>query len=98
MKKKIHKQGTGAFDACVVGSWLSPLQVVIWGCGVAAVSREVLARLASRSLYFFFPAEDGIRDGHVTGVQTCALPISRRLGVNLQDLLISQPDTGEQAL
>src|SRR5439155_19050015 len=22
-------------------------------------------------------AEDGIRDGHVTGVQTCALPISR---------------------
>src|SRR5207253_1698456 len=25
--------------------------------------------------YFFFPAEDGIRDGHVTGVQTCALPI-----------------------
>src|SRR5437660_5121434 len=27
------------------------------------------------SLYFFFQAEDGIRDGHVTGVQTCALPI-----------------------
>src|SRR5439155_4965620 len=25
----------------------------------------------------FFQAEDGIRDGHVTGVQTCALPISR---------------------
>src|SRR5207253_4270673 len=27
-------------------------------------------------LSFFFQAEDGIRDGHVTGVQTCALPIS----------------------
>src|SRR5690625_2828861 len=27
-------------------------------------------------LIFFFQAEDGIRDGHVTGVQTCALPIS----------------------
>src|SRR5690606_40091737 len=27
-------------------------------------------------LYFFFQAEDGIRDFHVTGVQTCALPIS----------------------
>src|SRR5437870_13880623 len=27
------------------------------------------------SLCFFFQAEDGIRDGHVTGVQTCALPI-----------------------
>src|SRR5207253_7647504 len=29
-------------------------------------------------LVFFFQAEDGIRDGHVTGVQTCALPICRR--------------------
>src|SRR5439155_8622312 len=27
--------------------------------------------------FFFFQAEVGIRDGHVTGVQTCALPISR---------------------
>src|SRR5207253_3597678 len=27
--------------------------------------------------FFFFQAEDGIRDGHVTGVQTCALPISQ---------------------
>src|SRR5690625_7113951 len=29
---------------------------------------------------FFFQAEDGIRDGHVTGVQTCALPIFQQLG------------------
>src|SRR5690348_1014831 len=28
-------------------------------------------------VYFFFQAEDGIRDGRVTGVQTCALPIYR---------------------
>src|SRR2546430_9082040 len=28
--------------------------------------------------FFFFQAEDGIRDLTVTGVQTCALPISRR--------------------
>src|SRR6266508_2890199 len=27
------------------------------------------------NFFFFFQAEDGIRDGHVTGVQTCALPI-----------------------
>src|SRR5437868_14674288 len=27
-------------------------------------------------LFFFFQAEDGIRDRNVTGVQTCALPIS----------------------
>src|SRR5690606_39368861 len=33
--------------------------------------------LSSSSLwFFFFQAEDGIRDFHVTGVQTCALPIS----------------------
>src|SRR5690606_7424397 len=31
--------------------------------------------------FFFFQAEDGIRDFHVTGVQTCALPISGRLGL-----------------
>src|SRR5205807_4754574 len=29
---------------------------------------------------FFFQAEDGIRDYKVTGVQTCALPISMLLG------------------
>src|SRR5260370_15879530 len=27
------------------------------------------------TLFFFFQAEDGIRDSSVTGVQTCALPI-----------------------
>src|SRR5262249_56556915 len=32
------------------------------------------------SLFFFFQAEDGIRDWSVTGVQTCALPIFARLG------------------
>src|SRR5256714_2357769 len=31
-----------------------------------------------RCLFFFFQAEDGIRDKLVTGVQTCALPISGR--------------------
>src|SRR5688572_32967270 len=31
-------------------------------------------------LSFFFQAEDGIRDLTVTGVQTCALPISGRGG------------------
>src|SRR5256885_8561356 len=29
-------------------------------------------------IFFFFQAEDGIRDYKVTGVQTCALPISER--------------------
>src|SRR5437870_10029298 len=31
--------------------------------------------MARSAEFFFFQAEDGIRDGHVTGVQTCALPI-----------------------
>src|SRR5690606_40514654 len=36
---------------------------------------------------FFFQAEDGIRDFHVTGVQTCALPIF--LALQLDDELAS---------
>src|SRR5690606_40678288 len=36
---------------------------------------DVLIRYISSSPSFFFKAEDGIRDFHVTGVQTCALPI-----------------------
>src|SRR5439155_12704178 len=32
---------------------------------------------------FFFQAEDGIRAGHVTGVQTCALPILSKIGTYL---------------
>src|SRR2546422_6637413 len=34
--------------------------------------------VTSYIINFFFQAEDGIRDVAVTGVQTCALPISRR--------------------
>src|SRR2546422_10078035 len=34
-------------------------------------------------LFFFFQAEDGIRDVAVTGVQTCALPIYPDRGVDL---------------
>src|SRR5258706_11510086 len=35
-----------------------------------------LLLMHSRFFFFFFQAEDGIRDWSVTGVQTCALPIS----------------------
>src|SRR5690606_39651329 len=37
-----------------------------WGVGATPLRRR---------RPFFFQAEDGIRDFHVTGVQTCALPI-----------------------
>src|SRR6266566_7502375 len=33
-------------------------------------------KIDSSIIFFFFQAEDGIRDYKVTGVQTCALPIS----------------------
>src|SRR5690606_41024752 len=39
---------------------------------------------------FFFQAEDGIRDFHVTGVQTCALPIFLRHNSRSENEL--QPD------
>src|SRR2546430_8658290 len=43
------------------------------------------------SFFFFFQAEDGIRDLTVTGVQTCALPIwvMRRAGVRLPEAMTS---------
>src|SRR2546426_4737583 len=37
------------------------------------------ARAGASVVFFFFQAEDGIRDYKVTGVQTCALPISLEL-------------------
>src|SRR5439155_4044326 len=43
----------------------------------------------SVSFVFFFQAEDGIRDGHVTGVQACALPI----GAHRTGELASAPTT-----
>src|SRR2546430_13576821 len=55
-------------------------------------------RFTCRLMCFFFQAEDGIRDLTVTGVQTCALPISKvavgdARGVETRHLL---PDALEQ--
>src|SRR5690606_24180722 len=44
-------------------------------------------------IFFFFQAEDGIRDFHVTGVQTCALPIF----VQLVSSCLSPPGAGPAA-
>src|SRR5258708_25464476 len=40
---------------------------------------RALLHLSYELLFFFFQAEDGIRDDLVTGVQTCALPICHPL-------------------
>src|SRR5207237_7891257 len=43
---------------------------------------------------FFFQAEDGIRDSSVTGVQTCALPISSKVDVYLGETQIGINELG----
>src|SRR5690606_40750805 len=49
--------------------------------------------LISYVFCFFFQAEDGIRDFHVTGVQTCALPIYLNNLRNPIELLVSVNDS-----
>src|SRR6266542_4637659 len=46
-------------------------------------------------VFFFFQAEDGIRDATVTGVQTCALPISLRMADGSSAAWASDPGAGE---
>src|SRR5205823_7017003 len=43
------------------------------------------------SFFFFFQAEDGIRDKLVTGVQTCALPILGQRAAHLAPHVGAQP-------
>src|SRR2546426_1977633 len=47
----------------------------------------------SQVVHFFFQAEDGIRDYKVTGVQTCALPISQNASVSSHPRVLS-PQSG----
>src|SRR5690625_6782564 len=51
-----------------------------------------------RRWLFFFQAEDGIRDGHVTGVQTCALPISADGADHRQQQLDALHENGPERL
>ena len=44
--------------------------------------------------FFFFQAEDGIRDDLVTGVQTCALPISQRKPGSIKSGALPQQEMG----
>src|SRR5947208_13501075 len=41
-------------------------------------------------MFFFFQAEDGIRDDLVTGVQTCALPIYTRFQFRTRVMLLQR--------
>src|SRR2546427_1257193 len=62
--------------ATVLMSVLTPIAVVF-----PVVLWFLAGAEACRRLFFFFQAEDGIRDLTVTGVQTCALPILRGRGI-----------------
>src|SRR5690606_39377510 len=47
--------------------------------------------------FFFFQAEDGIRDFHVTGVQTCALPIYALARLSERFYSLPRPDSGRKS-
>src|SRR5256885_11237999 len=49
------------------------------------VGNDEIVKKMSQLVFFFFQAEDGIRDYKVTGVQTCALPIFVEVSLDRQD-------------
>src|SRR5207245_8627119 len=55
----------------------------------------LVSAMCSSSCLFFFQAEDGIRDATVTGVQTCALPIS--ISAPYSNAVIGVPVTFRQS-
>src|SRR5690625_5362411 len=57
--------------------WYTETVLCCLFCSSSQTSYNPSYPLCSPCFFFFFQAEDGIRDGHVTGVQTCALPICR---------------------
>src|SRR3989449_5989758 len=72
----------GAIATCTADS-------VIIETSTSSPYMKMTASMCVYESFFFFQAEDGIRDVAVTGVQTCALPI---LGANLGSWSSSYPD------
>src|SRR5687767_15343596 len=64
--RSLSKNSIGASDHSVSASVRYLMRACSWSWPSPNVSAQI----------FFFQAEDGIRDKLVTGVQTCALPIS----------------------
>src|SRR5256886_8321483 len=67
----VRHRARGYVVRCVHGSPSAAAIVVL-----RVPMRRLIRMRRVRMLCFFFQAEDGIRDLTVTGVQTCALPIS----------------------
>src|SRR5699024_1831139 len=57
-----------------------------------------LTSISFCSSFFFFQAEDGIRDRNVTGVQTCALPICDAVVLVVQRHRVSSASMGTRAV
>src|SRR5437762_5626354 len=53
--------------------------------GASPTSADSMTLRTQLHSFFFFQAEDGIRDTSVTGVQTCALPISEIAAQDVAD-------------
>src|SRR5690348_6004401 len=69
-----RKKGKKVFgELKIPGLSVSERQAIM--AEVLPVIRGAVSSRKTAILHFFFQAEDGIRDGRVTGVQTCALPI-----------------------
>src|SRR5690348_17714379 len=69
----------GNVDVCIVGRFVQRIELVVIGKREGLEGEVMCVRVEKDEAvfvcFFFFQAEDGIRDGRVTGVQTCALPI-----------------------
>src|SRR2546430_6302083 len=70
----------------VAMAWKMQLDILAQGDVGSGVSLTVLDHV----FFFFFQAEDGIRDLTVTGVQTCALPISAQLSTQPPTLNVAR--------
>src|SRR2546430_3937859 len=73
-----HPQASLQETGVILDERLSRLETQIMRDVALAIAKVKGFEMASKEqprCYFFFQAEDGIRDLTVTGVQTCALPI-----------------------
>src|SRR5256885_3939459 len=66
----------GVVVAMAIWKHRAPLVKGVFELNNSNLSPRLDVSLGTVMLFFFFQAEDGIRDYKVTGVQTCALPIS----------------------
>src|SRR2546421_10282773 len=70
----------------------APTRVILLSMYPPCLPLHHFLLVLSTKFFFFFQAEDGIRDLIVTGVQTCALPISERQAFHFLGDDVNIPD------